>query len=625
MSDIKTLVMKLTINSTDFENGLKNAKSKMNQTEVFAIKAGASMKKAFGAVAVAIGGVTTVMEGFKKMMRSTEEGADSMDRSLHVAKTTTDKFFHSIATGSFESFLRGLSDITRNAKEAYDALDALGTMKMWGTAEISNLQAKIAEDKVIVNNKKSTEDERKAAQARIDTNIKEIENITGGILDKTQTSMKATLREIAGAGKMVSDEMLLSFKKMFQDETLGAEADKFFKEHSYQQLHTTYVGNAEGMPSYAQEYYTTEFDTEENRQIYEAMKNLATTNEENWKTYFDLMKEESALRSDLASQMAKANMLMNKESGGGSGGGKTTSTTPKSTGLTIEQWTEYYIRQMERVPLPLPQYQELGLPEENIIEEGTDELVESVTKRMAELVKQTAEAITMFSTLGNVFTQLGNISGDTVFGRISTGMGNIVSQATSTIQAMMALAKAETIEGIAEVFSKTPGLTFTKIAMTATALAGVLGIISSAKSSFAGSYAEGGVVPGNSYSGDKLWARVNSGELIVPYDKWHGNAMPERNDRTAASGLAQVLSVVGSAIERMKGVNESFAGSFSDGGIVGGNSYSGDQLLARVNSGELIIPYGDWHGGGREANVRFVIEGSQLKGVLDNYESIQNM
>ena len=550
MSEKKDLVVKMTINSTDFDNGLKNAKSQMKQTEGIAGSAGASMKKAFGAVALAVGGAATVMEGFKKLMRSTEEGADAMDRALHVAKTTTDQFLHSIASGNFDNFIKGLDDITANAKAAYEALDALGTMKMWGTAEISNLQAKIAEDKVIVNNKKASEEERKSAQSRIDANIKEIENITGGILEKTQISMKSTLREIAGAGKMVSDEMLLSFRQMFQDETLGAEAEKFYAQHAKKGVKAIDVSDFQTGSDVIEKEIDI-FDTEQNRQIYAAMKNLSTINEEQWNSYYELMKEESALRTDLASQLDKANKLLNKETGGSSGGSGGSGGSGKITKkeLTIEQLTEYYTRQMERVPMPLMPYQEYDIPTEDIIEPETDKLVEDVTRKMAELVKQTAEAITMFNALGSAFSAIGNLAGDNMFGNIASGLGSIVSQASQTVTAMMALAGAETIEGLAETFANAP--MFTKVALTATALAGVLSVISTVKNAFAGSFADGGIVGGNSYSGDRLWARVNSGEMIL---------------------------------------NRSQQASLMNGG-----------------------------------NVKFVIEGSQLKGVLDNYESIQNM
>ena len=71
-------------------------------------------------------------------------------------------------------------------------------------------------------------------------------------------------------------------------------------------------------------------------------------------------------------------------------------------------------------------------------------------------------------------------------------------------------------------------------------------------------------------------------------------------------------------------------GTFANGGIIGGNSYSGDRLLARVNSGEAILNqnqqkhlftlldgnHGTSVNGG---NVRFIIQGKDLVGTLNNY------
>ena len=72
---------------------------------------------------------------------------------------------------------------------------------------------------------------------------------------------------------------------------------------------------------------------------------------------------------------------------------------------------------------------------------------------------------------------------------------------------------------------------------------------------------------------------------------------------------------------------------FAEGGIVGGTKYTGDQNLARVNSGEMIINRGqqkklwDTISGGKygsnnslSGNVEFKISGQVLRGVLNNHD-----
>lgn len=69
---------------------------------------------------------------------------------------------------------------------------------------------------------------------------------------------------------------------------------------------------------------------------------------------------------------------------------------------------------------------------------------------------------------------------------------------------------------------------------------------------------------------------------------------------------------------------------FANGGIVGGNSFGGDRLIARVNSGEAILnSHQQQHlfellnngnvSGTTGGNVQFVIKGKDLHGVLNNY------
>lgn len=68
--------------------------------------------------------------------------------------------------------------------------------------------------------------------------------------------------------------------------------------------------------------------------------------------------------------------------------------------------------------------------------------------------------------------------------------------------------------------------------------------------------------------------------------------------------------------------------AFANGGIIQGNSKTGDKLLARVNAGEMILnksqqsrlfELANGHGG-LNGQVEFIIDAKQLKGVLRNYD-----
>lgn len=514
MSDKKDLVVKMTINSTDFDNGLKNAKTQIKQTESTVLSAGKSMKASFGAIATVVGTAKAALEAYKKIVRSTEEGVDSMERSLHTAKVGMDKFFQSIATGSLKEFIQGLNDITENAKKAYDALDNLGTTKMWANSRIAELRAQNAEDRVIVKNPNSTKAEREAAQARIAINMEKIKALSGNIADATLDALNAQLRQMSGAGDAVSQEMLDSFVTMFEQKTLAANAQEFFNQHSRQELKWRMAGtNQEGIIPYKQEYYERVWDDETNRMIYNAMNALLNTVEEGengWKTYFDLRTEYWNQREALANQQFNANRVINSGGGSGSGGGSITT----STGLTWEQEQEYFRRIMERVPIertPTIIPTEDLIEFEEIIERETDELVEIVQQSISATKGLTIATDSLIGKLGGLFNRLSNMFGgdDTEAGKIFGELGELI------------------------------------------------GLVES---------------------------------------------------------IAEIIKVVGPIF------------GFAEGGIVGGNSFTGDRILARVNSGEMILNRNQqaalFNGGGQ---VKFVIEGSQLKGVLDNYQAIEAM
>lgn len=87
------------------------------------------------------------------------------------------------------------------------------------------------------------------------------------------------------------------------------------------------------------------------------------------------------------------------------------------------------------------------------------------------------------------------------------------------------------------------------------------------------------------------------------------------------AGLASIATV----ISTVKG--------FADGGIVGGNTFHGDAIMARVNAGEMILnrtqqsnlfrllDSGVGARAAAPAQVRFVLEGDKLVGCVDTYKA----
>ena len=92
------------------------------------------------------------------------------------------------------------------------------------------------------------------------------------------------------------------------------------------------------------------------------------------------------------------------------------------------------------------------------------------------------------------------------------------------------------------------------------------------------------------------------------------------------------IAAIASIVATITGLFASFVGSFADGGIIQGGTFHGDNILARVNAGEMILNQkqqgnlfraldsGGATGGGIR-NVEFKISGSTLKGCLKNYDS----
>ena len=537
----KDLVVKMTINSQDFDNGLRNAKSSMNKFQKDTLSVSSVFKSAIGGMTKAFAGLGLAVgatEIFKSFIHSTQTMGDAWNNTMVTAKTSFQVFEAAVAAGT-GGILNNFKQSIAAAREFAEAMDA------FGSAQISNQYARMEyvtpfnEAMTRYREAKSSGNTTGMAFAASDMQrmLQAYSENSQTLMTKSMEAVTAKLSSYTGGfinsgnvGKYV-DQLYLEiingvFPPILQDfNNLDTERRKgdYFANKAKDEMEQKYG------PGWKREA--------------EAMKMLSEINDETLKEMLGVLKTYDQVRNEINSMRRQMNRVVKGEGGGGgtvtmpklTGGGTSTSSTPT---MTPDQVARYWFN--AQTPGALV---DIPIPEEEIFEPETEAIMEKVAEQMRLIQDRTQYAATAMSAFGQAFGYAADLAGDNPFGNALQALSGVTNAAVSTAAAMMTLAGVETMEGVAETFSTAPP--FMKLALAGTALAGILSMMAAVKSSFAGSFAQGGVVGGTSYSGDHLWARVNSGEMIVPYN--------------------------------------------------------------------------DWHNGG-QSNVHFIIEGSQLKGVLDNYD-----
>jgi len=116
-------LVKLTLESNQYERGIKQAQKSWND---FTKGIGLSMSK-FTAVGAAIGAVTGALKVAKDAFNSSEQNLDAWAQTVQASESVYKGFLNSLNNGDVSGFLSNINTITEAARAAYDALDNLGT------------------------------------------------------------------------------------------------------------------------------------------------------------------------------------------------------------------------------------------------------------------------------------------------------------------------------------------------------------------------------------------------------------------------------------------------------------------------------------------------------------------
>ena len=121
----------------------------------------------FGKLGIAIMAAKQAFDPLMSVMKENETAVDELGMAWSAAESAFTAFKITLTTADFSSLLRSFDEIIKKGREAYYYKDLLGTNTGIRSNKLAKLRAEDAKDTEIINNKKSTPQQIKAAQDRI--------------------------------------------------------------------------------------------------------------------------------------------------------------------------------------------------------------------------------------------------------------------------------------------------------------------------------------------------------------------------------------------------------------------------------------------------------------------------
>lgn len=498
------LVVRLLLKTNGFDADLGKAKKGVDD---FATQLGGRVAGAVGKFAAGIGVAMGGMESFNRVMRSSQTLSDTFDNTMNALKGSVDAFFQSIATGNWDAFNGGLMQTISNMHKVSSMQDMLADAKLTMGFDTKQFEREYVRLEGIIDDESKSKGEREKAMAELNALV---EGFQGRVKKTAEGAAKTLVEEMnAKFGQNFTLDDLKTFITEVNNEFLDTETLQrlnAYKSQLAEMNKNLYVSSGGGtFGSIGGVNKSVEKQIEAFKAENANLEKLRIIQEDNDVSRANLFAQlEYAI--DLEKQgedvfkrsLEKSNKMLSMNKGSGSSGGAAKN-APKMP-LVIGQVSydtpigEKMLRAMngekfEPIEVPI------------VIDEQVDE--EDLSGKWGEHIKKIEDMNSALSSTGEIFGSLGSIMGS--FGNdMGAWMLGTVGQIAQMIVQLNALATAN---GVASA-SKLPFPA--NIAAIATVVATIASVFSSLPK-----FAEGGIVGGSSYFGDKLLARVNSGEMIL--------------------------------------------------------------------------------------------------------------
>lgn len=526
-------IVRLLLNTQGFDGNLKKSKNEISRFSDFLAGAGGVFTKFAGGLGVAM----TAGEAFNKTLQSSQVLGDMTASTMQAAKESVDQFFYSIGNGEFSSFLSGLDEIIQKAKEAYAAMDQLGNTKISYGYFSSKNEAQIQEAQYVAKNKFAPLEERVKAFGDWRKALEQQKQINETLRSDLMSAITKSVESEIGTGKIKVgfEDVEMALKIDVTDPAKRGELkERYSNSYNAYQARKEYLTKARKGASDEARIEGIDKELAELDNIYketiivnamlnkykdEELSNIAAMASEYQKTssalnsisreYNETANEFNNANKAIKGFVAVASLEGYKVYTGETGDkkpirGKSESTDFRMASFNAENWANEEAKGLhnalrkkiesgEKIKIvPI----EVDLDKIDIVDEIQDPLKDAQIKKAEEYTKTIQGIGYAMEGVNSIAQASGNQT-----------VGFITETFSSIAQMIISLNSLAVANGVANAAA----LPFpANLAAIATVVSTIAGIFSSLPK-----FADGGIIGGSSFFGDKMIARVNSGEMIL--------------------------------------------------------------------------------------------------------------
>ena len=561
-SNTVTAAVKVSIESKEYKAAMReinkeNREFKKQQREAMK-QAKLDAQEGFGGVialakkmAPAISAGAAALKVAQTALAENQRFTDEWARVTESAKASYESFVDSLVNADFTGFFTRIDEVIARAKEAADAMDTLDTTKIFNDVALAQANRDINRYQSII--RLGTPEEIKAAQQGYEETLKEMQNIS-------RSSSSANLNAFAS---LLAEYVTTKGFSVSAADFVEKNAEGYYEKRKGT-LYDKYYGNLDNYMKWdaiykAEKALRENSRAKQNQEVaeggvgllsasifnkirggsakgmsdaeYNELKAFFELSDPKLQEAFNLLKQAWADESAVYRAQTQSARYMKVGSGSGTGGGKSaTEIFPKgSIGDIRKQIAELT--------------KELEAETDAWMMQALRERINALTTYVKDM-----ETIGQSRTLGAVLSEGVGLQGIDSFRKLKTTDLKPLSTvpleqteanedltksgetaASSIMLVSDTLQQLGIMSGIADDgLRKTMNIIGRFLGMAGGFIGGPAGMALQGVGSLVGSFSGGGIVGGTSYTGDRLTARVNSGEMIL-------NASQQR-------GLFQILN-----------------------------------------------------------------------------------